>query len=65
MEPILPVNQPVTIDIMLNFDGDGHGDGDGVGMCKQNFTSVSDLTLTFPVMLAGMPSVSVLILMSL
>ena len=31
--PILPVRQPVTIDIMLNFDGDGHCDGDGVGMC--------------------------------
>ena len=27
MEPILPVKQPVTIDIMLNFDSDGHGDG--------------------------------------
>ena len=31
MEPILPVKQPITVDIMLNFDGDGSG----IGMCKQ------------------------------
>ena len=40
MEPILPFKQPVTIDILLNFDGDGQGDGDRVGMCKQPLTEV-------------------------
>ena len=28
---------PVTIDIMLNFDGDCDGDGNGFGKCKHTF----------------------------
>ena len=41
LEPILPGKRPVTISIMLNFDGDWHSDDDGVGMCKQALTLFS------------------------
>ena len=33
--PSLPVDWPVVIDTILNFDG--HGDGHDAGMCKQTF----------------------------
>ena len=37
--PILPVKLPVTIDIMINFDGHCDGNGNGIGMFRHTFTS--------------------------
>ena len=35
MESILPVDWPVTIDVMLTFDGHSDADGHDIGMYKQ------------------------------
>ena len=37
--PHLPVKVPITIGIMLNFNGDRHGEGHGDVTCKQTFTT--------------------------
>ena len=37
LEPILPVRVPVTIGMMLNFDGHFDGDGHGNVTCNQTF----------------------------
>ena len=40
MEPILPIKVPVTISIMLNFNGLNCVPDFGVGMCEHAFTAL-------------------------